>query len=71
MTSYRCYFLDEQQHIHGRREIDTCCEAFALAQAFILLEQQPSDLVAADVWFGARRVGTEWRPRWHTDRRMT
>lgn len=55
MTSYRCYFLDEDDHIRAVESIDAEALSDAIATALTILKQRPHHS-GIELWCGAKRV---------------
>ena len=55
MPSYRCYFLDGQDHIKAATDLEADTLAAAIDRALALLETHPEHY-AVEIWQGARRL---------------
>ena len=55
MPSYRCYFLDADEHIKAREDIEAEKLRDAIEQALLMLKARPQHKTV-EVWEGARRV---------------
>jgi hypothetical protein len=55
MPSYHCYFLDEDEHIKAREDIEAEKLRDAMEQALLMLKARPQHS-KVELWEGARRV---------------
>ena len=55
MTSYRCYFLDGENHIKDATDLEADALAAAIDQALALLRER-AELHAIEIWQGANRL---------------
>ncbi|HEX3538624.1 MAG TPA: hypothetical protein VHU15_17830 [Stellaceae bacterium] len=62
MPSYRCYFLDESDHISGTEIIDADALTAAVEKARALLRDLPNHR-AVEVWQGDERLYAPASPR--------
>ena len=55
MPSYRCYFLDDEDHIKARTVIEADALSYAIDGAFELLSVLP-EFRAVEIWQGTKRL---------------
>jgi hypothetical protein len=55
MDIFRCYFLDAQDHISAREDIEADTLAAAIDRALAMLKSRPHHR-SIEIWQGARRV---------------
>ena len=57
MPFYRCYFLDREDHIRSRADIETADIQQAIERAFEMLKtQSASGCESFEIWEGDQRV---------------
>lgn len=56
VRSYRSYFLDRQGQIRQEADIDASCDALAVCEALLLLEQTPDSLQMAEIWDSTNKI---------------
>ena len=62
MPLYRCYFLDRDDHIRERAEIEADAPGMAVDRALELLRANPQ-YYSIEIWQGAQRVYPETATR--------
>lgn len=55
MPAYRCYFLDENDHIRAAETIDTDALSEAIDKALVMLKER-SHHHAVEIWQGTRKL---------------
>ena len=58
MAGYRCYFLDREDHITGRTELNARSLSDAIHRARKMLEKRPQQH-SFEIWEGAQRLYPE------------
>ena len=57
MATYRCYFLDQNEHIHGRAEVEAGGLEEAVDRALEMLKAQYSPKCEfIEIWQGEQRL---------------
>jgi|GraSoiStandDraft_5_1057265.scaffolds.fasta_scaffold527155_2 hypothetical protein len=55
MPSYRCYFLDEHDHISGTEMVDADALGIAIEQALAMLNEIPQNR-SVEMWESDKRI---------------
>ena len=55
MRSYRCFFLDDEQHIKGAEIIEAEALGKAINRALASFKARPQHH-SVEIWFGANRI---------------
>ena len=56
MASYRCYFLDHDEHIHGSADLEAGGLEEAIDRAMEMLRTQYTQCAFIEIWQGDQRL---------------